>query len=124
MVRVLVIEDEPMLARAIVRMLRGRFEVWIETSPHAGIARIIETGETHERYDVVLCDSRMPGASGADVLKVARKHSPSSLFVAMSGEDTLATADGNLAKPFGYREFVALVSDLRTLDQQPCSSCG
>jgi CheY-like chemotaxis protein len=124
MVRVLVIEDDCMLARAIGRMLRGRFDACIETSAHAGIARIIETGETHERFDVVLCDSRMPGASGADVLKIARKHSPGSLFVVMSGEDTLEGADGNLAKPFRFDEFAAMVGLLQTPGRRPCASCG
>jgi DNA-binding NtrC family response regulator len=124
MLSVLVIEDDARLARAIGRMLQGHVETCIETSAHAAIARIIETGETHERFDVVLCDSRMPGASGADVAQIARKHSPASLFVLMSGEDTLATADGNLVKPFGYDDFAVLVRTLRNRELQPCSSCG
>jgi DNA-binding NtrC family response regulator len=124
MVSVLVIEDDLRLACAIGRMLRCRFEACIETSAHAGIARIIETGETHERFDVVLCDSRMPGATGAEVLQIAREYSPGSLFVLMSGEDTLPTADGNLAKPFGYADFATLVSTLQQRANRASSSCG
>jgi DNA-binding NtrC family response regulator len=119
-VSVLVIEDDAVLARTIGRMLRGRYEVCIETSAHAAIARIIETGGTHERFDIVLCDSRMPGATGADVLQIMRKHSPSSIFVLMSGEDTLATADCNLVKPFGFDDFELAVG----AGHRPWSSCG
>src|SRR6185437_3330444 len=84
--RVLVVDDDETLARTLKRLLAltGRFEVVAETSPHAAIARVIETGRAHDCFDVVLCDSRMPGAN----------------------------ADANLLKPFGRLELVAIIDEV------------
>ena len=113
MVNVLVVDDDETLARTLKRMLKltGRFEVVVETSAHAAIARVIEAARSHERFDAVLCDSRMPGANARDVLAAVRKHTDAG-FVLMSGEDELADADANLKKPFGRTELVSILDDV------------
>ncbi len=58
--RILVIDDEPMLIRALVRILGSVHEVTGKTDAPAALA-LIEAGE---RYDVILCDLMMPGMSG------------------------------------------------------------
>jgi PAS domain S-box-containing protein len=58
--RILVIDDEPMLIRALVRILGAVHEVTGKTDARAALA-LIESGE---RYDVILCDLMMPGMSG------------------------------------------------------------
>jgi CheY-like chemotaxis protein len=58
--RVLVIDDEPMLLRAIRRFLSGDADVVLASSGAEG-AEII--GEDCQ-FDVVLCDLIMPGVSG------------------------------------------------------------
>jgi len=60
--RVLIVEDEPALARALSSEI-GRFhEVDTACSAEEALARIGRGG-----YDVVLCDLRMPGMSGEDL---------------------------------------------------------
>lgn len=58
--RILVIDDEPMLIRALVRILGTVHDVTGKTDAPAALA-LIEAGE---RYDVILCDLMMPGMSG------------------------------------------------------------
>lgn len=113
MVRILVVDDDETLARAIKRMLAftGRFEITVETNPHIAIARIIETAQNHERFDIVLCDSRMPGASGNDVLRAVRSHTEAP-FILMSGEDELDGADARLVKPFTRDELLHTIDEL------------
>jgi signal transduction histidine kinase len=60
--RILVIDDEPLVARSILRMLVRGHEVTIETSAAAALARI----EAGQPFDLVLCDVMMPKLSGPD----------------------------------------------------------
>lgn len=59
--RVLVIDDEPLVASAIARALGVEHEVLVQTSARDALAGIL----AGERYDVVLCDLSMPGMDGA-----------------------------------------------------------
>jgi EAL domain-containing protein (putative c-di-GMP-specific phosphodiesterase class I) len=68
--RILVVEDDVALARALVRSLsREGFAVSVA---HDGIV----AGETlmSERFDVVVSDVNLPGASGVDLLRLVRVH--------------------------------------------------
>ena len=58
--RILVIDDEPMLIRALARILGTVHEVTGKTDAPAALA-LIEGGQ---RYDVIICDLMMPGMSG------------------------------------------------------------
>jgi signal transduction histidine kinase len=60
--RVLVIDDEPLVARSVMRMLAREHDVALETSSAAALARI----QAGERFDVVLCDVMMPQLSGPE----------------------------------------------------------
>jgi CheY-like chemotaxis protein/two-component sensor histidine kinase len=61
--RVLVVDDEPMMARAVQRLLAGEHDVESTTDPPAAVERV----RAGERYDVILCDLMMPGMTGMDV---------------------------------------------------------
>jgi PAS domain S-box-containing protein len=61
--RVLVIDDEPMMARAVQRMLASEHEVEAMTDPVSALERLRDGA----RYDVILCDLMMPILSGMDV---------------------------------------------------------
>src|SRR6266566_2604359 len=43
-------------------------------------------------YDIVICDIRMPGASGVDLLKFAKEVAPDCFFLLMTGVPTVETA--------------------------------
>jgi CheY-like chemotaxis protein len=124
--RVLIVDDNETLARAIKRMLAGtgRVEVVTETDPLAAIARVIGTAQCRERFDVVLCDSRMPGATAHDVLAVVRAHGEA-VFVLMSGDDHLVEADANLTKPFSRADLMHVLDELvERRDGRPGRSAG
>ncbi len=57
--RVLVIDDQPLVGRAIARVLR-ELDVTVLTSAEVALDRIL----AGERFDVVLCDIKMPGMDG------------------------------------------------------------
>jgi len=69
--RILVIDDEPLVARAIQRRLHDH-EVRVDTSGRAALARF----EAGERFDLVLCDVMMPEISGVDLYEHMRERHP------------------------------------------------
>jgi CheY-like chemotaxis protein len=70
--RILVIDDEPLVRRAVVRSLEKEHEVVaIETAAEA--LRRLETGE---RFDLILCDLMMPEMTGMEMAARLRKRLP------------------------------------------------
>jgi len=70
--RLLVIDDEPMMLRAIERLLGYEYEVVSSTDPTAAVARV----QAGERFDAILCDMMMPMMSGVDVYDAIRALHP------------------------------------------------
>jgi signal transduction histidine kinase/ActR/RegA family two-component response regulator len=69
--RVLVIDDESMVARAIQRCLQGH-AVRIVSNGREALA-LLDAGE---HYDLILCDLMMPDLSGMDVYDAIRQRHP------------------------------------------------
>jgi signal transduction histidine kinase/CheY-like chemotaxis protein len=61
--RVLVVDDEPMMARAVQRLLGGEHDIIATTDPKVAVD-LVRSGK---RFDAVLCDLMMPVMSGMDV---------------------------------------------------------
>jgi len=66
--RVLVVDDEPMMVRAIARLLESDLEILSTTDPGDAIARI----RGGQRFEVILCDLMMPTLSGIEVYEAIR----------------------------------------------------
>jgi len=81
--RVLIVDDEPMLANAYRRMLEGDHEVRVVADGRVAIALL----EEDPGFDVVFCDVMMPGVSGVGVYRstVARRPELAERFVFMTG---------------------------------------
>jgi DNA-binding response OmpR family regulator len=115
--RVLVVEDEPLLADAITE--------WLRDEPHAvdvaydGTAALERLSVND--YDVVVLDRDLPGVHGDDVCRriVASSRSPRILMLTAAagvGERVAGLelgADDYLPKPFAFDELVARLRALQ-----------
>ena len=81
-VRILVVDDEPLVARAMRRALRDH-DVVIALSGEEALGLLRED----QSFDVVLCDLMMPGMSGLDLYELVTSELPevAATFLFMSG---------------------------------------
>jgi CheY-like chemotaxis protein len=63
--RVLIVDDQPDMARSLARLLGSDAEVSTATSGREALARF----EGGERYDLVLCDVMMPEMTGIQLFE-------------------------------------------------------
>src|SRR5947207_3860533 len=114
--RVLVVEDEPRLARALQRGLNAEgYAVDLAADGLTGLE-----AARHEGYDAVVLDIMLPGLSGYRIVRALRAENnwvPVLMLSAKDGEYDQADgldsgADDYLTKPFS---FVVLVAKLRAL---------
>ena len=81
--RVLVVDDEPVLAEIIARMLRHEYQVEVLIDARAALKRLLE----EPPHDVVLCDLMMPAMTGMDLYEEVTRLRPElgDRFVFMTG---------------------------------------
>ena len=109
--RLLVVEDEADLRRALARVL-GDHQFAVDTAADGddGLFQALEVD-----YDAIVLDLMLPGRSGWDVLSAMReagRRTPVLLLTARDGVDDRvrglnAGADDYLVKPFAVEELVA-----------------
>jgi len=105
--RVLVIDDEPLILKSTARLLRRRYEVVTANSAEAALTRI----QVGEWFDAVLCDVNMPQLSGPEVRDLLGTVSSqiAGRFIWMSGRE--CPVDGPfVSKPFTLEDVTARVS--------------
>jgi len=113
-VRVLVVDDEPLVGNAIRRILSD-YDVTFDADPNHAVSRIV----TGERFDLILCDLHMPALDGTQVLEAVTRIAPElrRRFVFMTGggfasgdQDCLESSPaGHLFKPFTPGELRSIV---------------
>jgi PAS domain S-box-containing protein len=113
--RVLVIDDEPLIARSVTSMLRSRASVVSETVPERALELVLCDGD----LDAIVCDVMMPGLTGIDLHeRVAREHPERARrFVFVTGGVYTARArdyleripNQRLAKPFKMADLVEAI---------------
>jgi len=81
--RILVVDDEPLVGKAVQRVLASQHEVVVESAARSAMARI-EQGET---FDLVLCDLMMPQMTGMDLHAAVSRAAPAMAerFVFLTG---------------------------------------
>jgi two-component system KDP operon response regulator KdpE len=110
--RVLVVDDEPPIVRAVAANLRVRgYEVLTAASGEATLTAV----ETHQP-DCVVLDLGLPGIDGLEVLRRLRTWTqvPVVVLTAIDGERDKVTAlelgaDDYVTKPFGVAELMARI---------------
>jgi DNA-binding response OmpR family regulator len=113
--RILVVEDEPLLADAVAKWLRGEAHA-VDVVNDGGAA--LERIGVHD-YDVVVLDRDLPVVHGDDVCRALGTSSEARVLMLTAAADiddrvaglTLG-ADDYLPKPFAFRELSARVGAL------------
>jgi PAS domain S-box-containing protein len=116
--RILVVDDEAMVARAVRRSLEGVHDVALENSARSALARI----QGGDRFDVILCDLMMPEMSGAELHRALATAAPEQAgrMVFMTGgafspaaRSFLESVDNpRLEKPFDPTQVLDLLARL------------
>src|SRR5512140_2996674 len=110
-IRVLVVDDEPTLLRALESLLRKKgYEVTGLDSPIVATQKMAQ-----EDYDVALLDIKMPQLSGLELLSAVKHRRPEVEVIMMTGHAAVETALSAvragaydyLTKPFEDVEVVA-----------------
>jgi CheY-like chemotaxis protein len=115
--KILVIDDEPMVARSLGRVLEQDHDVTI----------VLDAGDAHqrvvagERFDVILCDLMMPKMTGmdlhAELLRAVPEQAAQMVFLTGGAFTPHARAflegvpNHRLHKPFDTQELRSLVND-------------
>ena len=111
--RMLIIDDDDVVLESCRRVFSATgFQVSCTTSPPEGLRLIADSF-----FDVILCDWKMPGFDGMDVMEELERRSPDSVVVMISGYPTVGRATEALkrgatayvAKPFTPGEIVEAV---------------
>lgn len=109
--KVLLVDDEVLLCRAILRLMRddSRFEFHVVTSPRHAAQMFAD----HGPFDVLLTDLRFPHAEdgGEQLASALSQASPDLKVVFMSGDipDSFAGRGLALDKPFERDELVHIL---------------
>lgn len=116
---ILVVEDEPELASALVCGLEEQqFHVQLCREGKAALRRSEE-----RNFDLILLDVMLPDLNGFDFVEQLRRRSGDTLVLMLTARDSLADvvrgldsgADDYLTKPFSFRE---LLSRIRALERR------
>ena len=126
--RVLVIDDELLVAESLRRVLSGECEVTVTTEPSAALARLT----SGEWYDVIFCDVMMPGMNGVTLHDRVKCDQPelAARFVFITGGivlphvQTLLEGVSNLvlAKPLDMQALRELVRRRTRADEPAAAS--
>ena len=111
--RLLLVEDDPMIGESLQRALRleGYAVDWVRAAPAA------EGTLASERFDLVLLDLGLPGGDGLDVLRALRARHDATPVIVLTARDGRgdrvagldAGADDYLVKPFELDELNARI---------------
>src|SRR5215470_15664025 len=110
-VRVLVVEDEKKLARALREGLEAEsYGVTVASTGEDGFFLA-----NHDAFDLVVLDLMLPGRGGLEVLTTLRKRGLQTAVLILTARDTIedrvqgldSGADDYLVKPFAFPELLA-----------------
>ncbi len=121
--RVLVVDDEPMVATAVRRTLSPDHDVETELESERALERL----SRGERFDVILCDVMMPNVTGVDFFHELERLAPEEVskivfltggaFVTQAREFLDKVPNLRLDKPFSPERLRSIVA--RLLDPSP-----
>jgi DNA-binding response OmpR family regulator len=115
-VRILVIEDEPKVGRALKQGLEGEhYDVAVATTGEEGFFRL-----NAETFDLIVLDLMLPRRGGLEILSTMRQRGIYTPVLILTAKDTIEDrvigldtgADDYLVKPFAFAELLARIRSL------------
>ena len=120
MPRILVIDDEELLIRSMTLLMeKNGFQVY--TAKNASDAEVMID---EENFDLIICDIRMPGKNGVEVIKsiqdlliAKKKQKVPVIFITgfadekIEREAKMLKPVGYLMKPFGIQELMEVIKE-------------
>lgn len=113
--QVLCVDDEPSILRSLQWLLKKEFDVKIAASGQEALELVKQND-----FDVIISDQRMPGMMGSEFLREARKISPRSMRILLTGYSDLqailrSVNDGEVFrfvnKPWNIKELPKIIGD-------------
>ena len=113
MKKILIVEDEPNMINGLKDNLEFEgFEADTAVDGNSGLQKILQN-----KYDLILLDVMLPGVSGFDICKTARKEGVNTPIILLTakGEEIDKVlglelgADDYITKPFSLRELLARI---------------
>jgi DNA-binding response OmpR family regulator len=120
-VRILVVEDEQKVAKALREGLEAeRYDVVVASTGEEGFFLV-----NHQSFDLVLLDLMLPGRDGIEVLTTLRRRGLQTPVLILTAKDTVddrvygldSGADDYLVKPFAFSELLARIRALVRRDR-------
>lgn len=111
MINILLVEDEEPIRRVLKRILideNKSFNIVEAVDGKQGIDRL-----SKDKFDLVLCDIKMPKMDGIEVLQSVKKDQPNLPFIMLTGHGNIETAVE--AMRLGAYDFIAKPPDLNRL---------
>ena len=118
-VRVLVVDDEPMIGE----MLRAGLEALLdaEVVSCTGVKEALEVLDSDQDFNTILCDLMMPGLGGPELFHLLQARGLSDRMIFMTGgaftrrtQSFLETVENHVVnKPFRLKDIAALVQTMR-----------
>lgn len=114
--RILVVEDEHKVAKALKEGLEGEgYEATVADTGEDAFFRV-----NTEQFDMILLDLMLPGRDGLEILKTLRKRGVDTPVLLLTARDALedrvaglnSGADDYLVKPFAFAELLARIRAL------------
>ncbi len=108
MVKVLVVDDDPAVVEGLTKILqRDNYQVKGVVSGEQAMEKI------KEGFDIVITDLVMPGVSGMDILRQAKRDSPKSAVIMITGFATVENAVDTMKH--GARDYITKPFDPKAL---------
>ena len=114
--RLLVVDDEPMVLQGLQRTLRSMTKEWSIEFACGGKEALEKMAAAP--FDVLITDARMPGIDGAEVLRQAQKLYPQTIRMILSGQSShralfefIGLCHQYLSKPCDVAELKAKVTN-------------